>query len=74
MQEIRTIERSELDNLYSVDDLAARYPKVLTVRTLRWQLRHREENGLCDACVKVGKKLLINEPKYAAWLTTRSAA
>jgi len=62
-----------LDDLNTVEELAAQYPKLLTVPTLRWQLRHRDENGLAPACVKGGKKLLLHRPTYEAWLATRTA-
>jgi hypothetical protein len=61
-----------LDDLDTVEGMAARYPRLLTVPTLRWQLRHRDSNGLAPACVAVGKKLLISRPRYEAWLATRA--
>jgi hypothetical protein len=63
-----------LDDLESVEDLAARYPRKLTVATLRWQLRHRDTNGLAVACVPVGKKLLISRNRYEQWLATRAGS
>lgn len=60
-----------LDDLYPIERLAAAFPQFLTVRTLRWQLRHREVNGLADSCVRVGRKLLISRSRYEAWLATR---
>jgi hypothetical protein len=64
-----------LSDLYTVEQLAAEFPNILTVPALRWQLRHRDENGLAPAgvCVRVGKKLLLNRPRYEAWLATRTA-
>lgn len=61
-----------LDDLYPIEALAAAFPKLLSVPTLRWQLRHRDENGLAQACVPVGKKLLISRSRYEAWLATRA--
>ena len=55
-----------------MEGLAAAHPKILTVPTLRWQLRHRDSNGLALACVSVGKKLLISRSRYEAWLATRA--
>jgi hypothetical protein len=60
-----------LDDLFPIEELAAAFPRLLTVRTLRWQLRHREQNGLGDACVRIGKKLLISRSRYECWLATR---
>lgn len=63
-----------LDDLYPVDRLADAFPHLLTVPTLRWQLRHRDTNGLGPACVRVGKKLLISRTRYESWLATRADA
>ena len=63
-----------LDDLYTVETFASKYPHILTVPTLRWQLRHRDDNGLSTACVAVGKKLLISRTRYEAWLATRAGS
>lgn len=60
-----------LDDLYTVEQLAAAHPRLLTVQALRWQLRHRDTNGLAGACVRIGKKLLIDKSRYQAWLAQR---
>ncbi len=61
-----------LSDLYQVEKLAAEYSNILTVATLRWQLRHRDTNGLAPACVNVGKRLLISKGRYEAWLATQA--
>lgn len=61
-----------LDDLYSVDELAAQNPRILTVATLRWQLRNRDANGLAMACVQIGKKLLISKSRYEHWLASQA--
>jgi hypothetical protein len=63
-----------LDDLDTVEGLAASFPRLLSVPTLRWQLRHRDTNGLAVACVPVGKKLLISRSRYETWLATRAGA
>jgi hypothetical protein len=70
--QIAYTESLPLEDLHSIDELAAKFPKILSVPTLRWQLRHRKENGLATACVPVGKKLLISKTRYESWLATRS--
>ena len=62
----------QLDDLYPIDQLAKAYPNLLSQATLRWQLRHRDTNGLADCCVRVGKKLLISKSRYQEWLSTRT--
>lgn len=63
-----------LEDLFTVEDLAAAHPNILTVAALRWQLRFRAQNGLESACVRVGKKLLVHRPRYERWLATRATA
>lgn len=63
-----------LDDLRTVEALSSENPQILTVPTLRWQLRHRDTNGLAPACVRIGKKLLISRTRYEAWLATRAGA
>jgi hypothetical protein len=58
----------DLDDLHTVEGLVSQHREILTVPTLRWQLRHRDTNGLASACVRVGKKLLISRQRYEAWL------
>lgn len=73
MQQTDTIDQSiPLDDLYSVEDLAARHPNILTVQALRWQLRSREHNGLAQCCVPLGRKLLISKSRYERWLATQA--
>lgn len=67
-----TIETLTLDDLHTVQGLAARYPSILSVRTLRWQLRSRNENGLAECCVRVGRNVLISQTRYERWLATRT--
>lgn len=67
-------ERIGLEDLYSIPALVAAYPRILTVTALRWQLRHREQNGLAQCCVRLGKKLLISKSRYEAWLASRAGA
>lgn len=58
----------DLDDLFSVEEMASRYPRILSKNTLRYQLRDRTKNGLASACVPIGKKLLISDSGYRRWL------
>lgn len=58
----------DLNDLYTVDEYAALYPRVLSRATLRYQLRNRDDNGLAAVCVRLGKKLLISHTRYQQWL------
>ncbi len=57
-----------LDDLFSIEELVARHPRILTQATLRYQLRDRSHNGLSRAVIRVGKRLLISETRYQTWL------
>lgn len=61
-----------LEDLMTIEDLAAAFPRFLTVPALRWQLRNRETNGLAAAVVPLGKRLLISKTRYEQWLGTRA--
>jgi hypothetical protein len=67
-----TTDGIALDDLHSLKDLARHYPEIAPVSTLRWQLRHRDTNGLACCCIKQGKKLLIIKSRYERWLATRA--
>ena len=63
-----------LNDLMTIEGLTAVNPDIFTVSTLRWQLRHRHENGLANACVKAGKRLLISKSRYESWLASQTGA
>lgn len=63
-----------LSDLATIADLVREHPNFLTEPTLRWQLRHRDANGLADCCVRVGRKILIYRSRYASWLAARAGA
>lgn len=67
--QLPTVESFPLGELFTVEQLAAAFPGILSVPALRWQLRFRDTNGLGPACVRVGKKLLIHRPSYERWLS-----
>ncbi len=57
----------------TVEQLAEKYP-AFTVGSLRWLLFHRAHNGLNSAVVQLGRKVLIDEQAFVAWLRSRKAA
>lgn len=66
--EAQSNDDAKMQDLFSVPDLAKLFPDVLSVSTLRWQLRQRDTNGLAACTVKVGKKLMIYKTRYERWL------
>lgn len=63
-----------LGDLHPVEDFVAAHPNVLTLEAVRWQLRHRDKNGLAGACVRIGKRLFISGARYEAWLASQAVA
>lgn len=62
-----------IDDLFTVEELAAAYPKVLTVATLRWHIYNRKKTGFDVACVKgLGRKLLISKSRFERWLASQT--
>ncbi len=57
----------------TVEQMAAKYPSF-TVGSLRWLLFNRENNGLATAVVQLGRKVLIDEQAFVAWLRSNKAA
>ena len=59
---------SVLRDLATITQLVEENPEILSIATLRWQLRHRTENGLDACCIQFGKKIMISRSRYAAWV------
>lgn len=70
--ETRNTEAISLDDLRTIEGLVQENPSVLTVSLLRWQLRHRHENGMNTCCVKSGKHILIIKTRYEQWLAANA--
>ena len=58
----------------TVEKFAEKYSAAFTEASLRWLLFNRETNGLASAVVQLGRKLLIDEAAFVAWLRSRKAA
>ena len=65
----------ETQNFLTVGALADKYRAAgFTQGSLRWQLFNREQNGLDRAVVRVGRRLLIDEAEFIAWLRSQREA
>lgn len=62
-----TVADVETPQFLSVEQLAAKFP-AFTVPSLRWMLFNRETNGLSKAVVQLGRRVLIDEQAFVAWL------
>lgn len=60
----------EVPNLFAVKAFQQKYCNFLTMGGLRFQIFHEETNGLAasGAIVRLGRKILIDEQKYFAWV------
>ena len=65
-------EAINLNDLKTIEGLVEENPQALTVSLLRWQLRHRQENGLANCCVRAGKRILISKTRYEGWLASQA--
>ena len=65
-------QKIAIDDLRTIDELAAEFPSVLNVPLLRWQLNKRDRNGLSFACVKMGKRVLISKTRYEQWIAAQA--
>ncbi len=60
---------------FSVTDFVKRHANYLTISRIRKLLFVRDTNGLTasGAIVRMGGRLLIDEPKFIAWLRAQPA-
>lgn len=53
--------------LFTVKQLAQKYP-AFSEGSLRYLLFNRERNGLDRAVIQIGRRVLIDEQEFVAWL------
>jgi hypothetical protein len=60
--------------LSTVRQFSERYP-AFPPGGLRWLIFNERHNGLCEfgAIVRVGRKVLIDEPRFFSWLDAKNA-
>lgn len=61
-----------MSNIFTVEQAANEIP-ALTEPAIRWHLFNRELNGLTKsgAVIKVGRRVLLDLPKYIEWLKSQ---
>ena len=57
----------ETSQFFTVEQFADKYP-AFTPSSLRWLLFNRASNGLDAAVVQLGRRVLIDEAAFVAWL------
>lgn len=74
MQNTTPQDAIRLDDLRSIEEIVAENNKILSSNILRYQLRQRFTNGLADACVRIGNRVMISKTRYEHWLATQTDA
>jgi hypothetical protein len=74
-----TTQHTETPSFLSVSSCAQKYASAgFSKASLRWLLFNRQHNGFSRCVVRIGRKVLIDEVEFVAWLRsqreTRSAA
>ena len=57
----------------TVEATANKYP-AFTPQGLRWMLFNREQNGFNRCVVRIGRRVLIDEAEFVAWLKSQREA
>jgi hypothetical protein len=60
-----------LTEMFTLERFVERHPDKISMAMLRWIARHRDENGFADAFVRLGRNLLVIEPRFARALAKR---
>ena len=59
-----------IDELLTVKQLAQKCP-AFTEASLRWMIFNAEMNGLNQALMKVGRRVLIDVPQFERWIESQ---
>jgi hypothetical protein len=65
------IQRPGQRHLRTVQQFCEENP-AFTVGGLRWLLFHRETNGLSEAVVRVGRRVLIDAERFFRWVDAQN--
>ncbi len=68
----RNLESIELESLIPAGEIADRYPSIFSRTTVAWLMRTRDQNGLAQAVVRIGRKDFIHKPSFERWLAQRA--
>ena len=61
-----------LDRVLTVGQIADKYP-IFTQPSLRWLIFNARENGLDDALIRIGRRVLIDLDRFERWLDAHRA-
>lgn len=55
-------------DLRTVEQIVQANPEAIPEKRLRWWIERAEVNGFSGCLVRVGKTLMIHEPRFNRWL------
>lgn len=61
-----------MPNLLTVKQMAGKYP-AFSESSLRYHIFHEAKNGLDKAIRRIGRKILIDEEAFFAWVEDQNA-
>ncbi len=64
---------ADFKKLRTVQQIAAQSNGAFTAASLRWSIFRAEQNGLDAAIIRLGRRVLIDEDGFNAWLETKRA-
>ena len=77
---MNTVEEKQTEapprTFFTIPKFAQRHDDFLTEGSLRFKIFNAKENGLEEsgAVVRIGRRVLINEEKYIAWIESQQKA
>jgi hypothetical protein len=63
-----------LGDLVPITDIEQATGGKITINKARWLARNRNDNGLTDTFVKIGRTLYIDLQKFKVWLSSQGGA
>ena len=60
-----------MSQYYTVKQMAEKYP-AFSEASLRYHIFHEETNGLNEALIRVGRKILIKEDAFFDWIENQN--
>jgi len=55
-------------DLRTVEEISAANPKACSESRIRWWIEQADRNGFRQCIVRVGRVVLIHEPRFNRWL------
>lgn len=63
---------TDLSEFKLIKGMVEQHKDKFTEHQIRWWLRDREENGLDECVVKIGKRLYVHQPSFLRWFISKN--